>query len=131
MWREAMKEQGKRMDLSDNIREVSRTVRAGQGKETQRPRGRNQLEIDASEVRLRSERRLGELMREMPKAKGGGDQKSNHRDEKRPSDPTPTLSDLGIDKNLAHSARVAASVPEEKFEEILTLAAIRVSVDTL
>ena len=76
--------------------------------------GDKQLELDAAEARLRSERRLGELIAEMPKAKGGGDQKSDHRGAKNPSD-TETLADLGIDKNLAKAARVATSVPEEDF----------------
>jgi len=45
-------------------------------------------------------------MEVIPKAKGGGDQKSNHRGIGKPSD-LPTLEDCGIDKNLAHAARTA------------------------
>ncbi|CAN5455200.1 hypothetical protein BH10PSE6_BH10PSE6_47700 [soil metagenome] len=42
-----------------------------------------QMEIDAAEIRIRAERRLGELMAAQKTtvgaAKGGGDQKSDHR----------------------------------------------------
>lgn len=81
-----------------------------------------QLEIDASEIRIRAERRLGEMMAEQREAgllnKGGGDQKSDQRGKKSPSD-LPTLADAGIDKDLAKRARQYASIPAKKFESIL------------
>jgi len=82
-----------------------------------------QMEIDAAEIRIRAERRLGELMAaqkaRVGAAKGGGDQKSDHRVGKKPGD-LPTLGEAGIDKNLAHRARTYAAVPQEKFEQLLT-----------
>ena len=82
-----------------------------------------QMEIDAAEIRIRAERRLGELMAaqkaRVGAAKGGGDQKSDHRVGRKPSD-LPTLGEAGIDKNLAHRARTYAAVPQEKFEKLLT-----------
>ena len=82
-----------------------------------------QMEIDAAEIRIRAERRLGELMAAQKAtvgaAKGGGDQKSDHRVGRKPSD-LPTLGEAGIDKNLAHRARTYAAVPQEKFEKLLT-----------
>ena len=82
-----------------------------------------QMEIDAAEIRIRVERRLGELMAaqkaRVGAAKGGGDQKSDHRVGKKPGD-LPTLGEAGIDKNLAHRARTYAAVPQEKFEKLLT-----------
>jgi N6-adenosine-specific RNA methylase IME4 len=87
----------------------------------------------ATEVRRRAERRLGELIEEDRKAgklaKGGGDQKSDHRGSENPSD-KPTLAEQGIDKNLAKRARAAAKMTEDDFEEdlgnrkILTEAAV-------
>lgn len=75
----------------------------------------------ATEIRLRAERRLGEMMAQQPKAMGGGDQKSDHRVSKKPSD-VATLADAGIDKNLAHRARKAASLSTKEFEKKVTQA---------
>jgi len=81
-----------------------------------------QLEIDAAEIRIRAERRLGELMAAQKAtvgaAKGGGDRKSDHRVGRKPSD-RPTLAEAGIDKNLAHRARTYAAVPQDQFEQLL------------
>ncbi len=51
---------------------------------------------------------------------GGGDQKSEHRVEQKPSDIRPTLAEAGIDKNLADRARKYAAVPEEQFEAVVS-----------
>ena len=80
-----------------------------------------QLELDAAEIRIRAERRVGELMQ------GGGRTIGKARGQLRrgveltprgPADP-PTLAEAGIDKNLAKRARALAAVPEQKFEELL------------
>ena len=76
------------------------------------------LECDAAEARLRSERRLGELIKEMPKAKPPGKAKEIGAIGAPISD-VPTLEEQGIDKHLAKAARTAAGVPEEEFEAIL------------
>lgn len=74
-----------------------------------------QLEIDAAEIRMRAERRLGELMEYQRQTVGlnRGAAAPTRVDEK------PTLADAGIDKNLADRARKMAAVPEEKFEAAL------------
>lgn len=77
------------------------------------------LEVDAAEIRIRAERRLGEII-------------AQHRDadllnagtllrgvEKTPRDERPTLSEMGIDKNLAKRVREFAAVPEHRFENML------------
>ena len=71
---------------------------------------------DASEIRLRAERRLGEMMQESLKAKGGGDVRRKHRGLKLPGDPI-TLSEVGIDKYLAKRARAAAAPTDRQFEK--------------
>jgi N6-adenosine-specific RNA methylase IME4 len=89
----------------------------------------------AAMLRLRAERRLGELMDEQAKAvgkdKGGRPKKTGVR--KTPVSPA-SLTEAGIDKNLAKRARVAAKKSEKQFdaeveaigEEIITGAARRV-----
>ena len=77
------------------------------------------LSAAAAEIRMRAERRLGELIRVQKETVGlnaGG----------RPtitgskSDPvTPTLSSVGIDKHLADRARKLSAVPEAQFEGML------------
>lgn len=79
-----------------------------------------QLEIDAAEIRIRAERRIGELMKAQKDAghmKQGGDRKSKVRDE--PLNRPITLEQAGIDKNLADRARKYAAVPDAEWEQEL------------
>jgi hypothetical protein len=82
-----------------------------------------QLELDAAEIRIRAERRLGELMqgagRMIGKAKGGQPYQLTATGLRQNPVGTPTLAEAGIDKNLAHRARSGVAVPEQKFEELL------------
>lgn len=78
-----------------------------------------QLEGDAFEIRLRAERRVGEMMERQRTSvglnRGGGD----HRVSEKPG-AAPTLSDAGIDKNLANRARKLHALPAEEFERVIT-----------
>ena len=79
-----------------------------------------QRERDAAEIRIRAERRLGELMqggaRTIGKAKAGRPLKN--RVETKPDLP-PTLAEAGIAKNLAYRARRLAAMPKAAFDEPL------------
>jgi hypothetical protein len=83
-----------------------------------------QLELDAAEIRIRANRRVGELMsgqgRTVGKAKGaqGIGTSEGYRETRTPDCP-PTLAEAGIDKNQAHSGRTLAAMPKEAFEERL------------
>jgi hypothetical protein len=69
-----------------------------------------QLEADALEIRLRAERRVGEMMetgKDDRQTRGGQGGKVSEK---------PTLSEAGIDKNLAHRARTLAGLAPERFE---------------
>ena len=69
----------------------------------------------ATEIRLRAEQRAGELLREMPKRKGG-----NASPEKLLSQTTTaTLSDLGITRDQSSKWQKIATVPEEHFEAVI------------
>lgn len=85
------------------------------------------LEVDAAEIRIRAERRLGQLLQEQ-KA-GPGLAKSGPKPKKPKSaefghsqvpnsapPPTPTLAEVGIDKNLSSRAQKLAAVSDEQFE---------------
>lgn len=76
-----------------------------------------EMEADAFEIRVRAERRLGEMMAAQPKAKPP---KFNgpRRVIKKP-DEAISLAAAGIDKNLAHRARTLNAMPTEKFEELV------------
>lgn len=74
-----------------------------------------EMQNDIAEIKLRAERRAGELLHEQELSKGG-----------RPSDNQlqavtgfcpPTLADLGIDKAQSHRWQAMADVPEETFEQ--------------
>jgi hypothetical protein len=79
-----------------------------------------QLEIDASEIRIRAERRLGEMIREQKN--GEGLAKPGPKPEigthKEPNS-TPTLADIGISKKLSSRAQSLAAIPDEDFEVTL------------
>ena len=82
-----------------------------------------QMEVDAAEIRIRAERRLGELMaaqgETVGKATGArepGTARGTTRVESKPA----SLAEAGIDKNLAHRARTYAAVPEDQFEQLLS-----------
>lgn len=76
------------------------------------------LEHDAIEIRLRAERRLGEMIGQQKAgsglAKPGPKPAANSVD---PSDRSPTLADAGISKDLSARAQNIAAVPEKEFEK--------------
>ena len=79
-----------------------------------------QLEVDASEIRIRAERRLGEILIEQ-KAGSGLNQGAKGSIVTGTSrvpvkDDRPTLADVGIDKKLSSRAQAIAGIPEEEFE---------------
>ena len=74
------------------------------------------LEADAVEIRMRATRKLDELRRAQKEtvglAKGGGGKHGRKRVVEKP-----TLESQGIDKNLAHDARVLGALSEKEFED--------------
>ncbi len=64
-----------------------------------------------AEIKLRAERRAGELLREMDKNEGGDPTPSHHA-----RGFPPTLSDLGINYSQSSRWQTIAGIPEETFE---------------
>jgi hypothetical protein len=80
-----------------------------------------QLIEHATEIRLRAERRAGELLAEMDKNKGAIPGKTGRKG--RPVlDPTPKLSDLGISKDQSSRWQGLAGLPDKEFEDKVTRA---------
>lgn len=81
-----------------------------------------EMQNDIAEIRLRAERRIGEMIAKMPKNKGtagqgrpklGGDIVSPPKDE------TPTLADVGISKKQASRWQAESELPPEQFEQFV------------
>jgi hypothetical protein len=109
------------IDIASTVDEVKKVLDEWTGLAAYARKAKDkQLEADAAEIKMRAERRLGEMMQAQKETfgfhKGGGDQRSDHRVSKKPGDP-PTLGEAGITKNLANKARKEAAKPKEKFEE--------------
>jgi hypothetical protein len=83
-----------------------------------------QIIANASEIKVRAERKAGELLATMPKNEGTkgqltGDVVVGGHVDGPPTDPTPTLKDLGITKNQSAQWQEIARTPVEIFEAAL------------
>jgi hypothetical protein len=77
------------------------------------------LEVDAAEIRIRAERRLGELIAAQKAGPGlakPGVKPSGNSVVADDRIQTPTLAEAGISKDLSSRAQKLAAVPEEEFE---------------
>ena len=97
------------VDRANTVYEVQEIAAGAEALRAYARQARNrQLELDAAEIRIRAERRLGELMQgaaRIGKAKAGRPLKN--RVETKPDLP-PTLAEAGIDKNRG-TGRTGAS----------------------
>jgi N6-adenosine-specific RNA methylase IME4 len=85
------------------------------------------LEADAVEIRMRATRRLDQLRQAQQEtvglncgAAGGGTKNGPRGLLVNPRDVRPTLASQGIDKNLAHQARILGALSDENFEAAVT-----------
>lgn len=82
------------------------------------------LEVDAAEIRIRAERRLGEMLRDQKAtvgfAKSGPKQFGSLREPNSQVPDIPTLEESGIDKKLSSRAQKLAAVPGPTFETEIT-----------
>jgi len=76
-----------------------------------------QMEIDCAEIRIRAERRLGQMLQERKLNDGGRpSEKPLHSGEGF----TPTLDEMGIGYNLSSRAQTIATIPEAEFERTMS-----------
>lgn len=73
----------------------------------------------AAEIKVRAERRAGQLLKEMDMAKPPG---INQHKVDRSHDATdpPTLSEMGLDKSQSSRWQKIAAIPEDKFDEMVS-----------
>lgn len=74
------------------------------------------MEVDAAEIRIRAERRLGEMLTQQKAGPGLNSGNLLRGSSKEPRDERPTLADAGIDKKLSSRAQKLAAVPAAEFE---------------
>ena len=96
-------------DIRDKARAIEVYARQAKNVEAER---------QACEIRLRAERKAGQLLADMEKAKGGGDQRSDHRCHDVRGGPAP-LADLGISHKQSSDWQKLADVPDDDFESAL------------
>lgn len=73
------------------------------------------MQNEVAELKIRAERRIGEELATLNKAKGGGDQRSEHRSH-RPTGGPATLAELGITKDQSSDWQAVASLTTDQFE---------------
>ena len=105
------------VDEAKQFRDKAEAVRA-----YARQAKNRELELDAEELRVRAEIKLGEIQAEQPKAKGtrgqlSGRDASGGAKAEPPEQSAPTLAELGIDKKLSARAQKLAKIPGEEIEE--------------
>lgn len=76
------------------------------------------IERDAAEIRVRAQRKMGELIIEMDKSKGGRPAEKPVLGVDRFS--AVTLTDMGISRNQSSQAQAIARIPEPEFEQTLS-----------
>jgi hypothetical protein len=82
---------------------------------------RRDIELDGAEIRLRAERRLGEMLRASERAPGGTPYHHNGTGSAAEQVAQPTLAELGIDRKLSSRAQEYAACPAEAFQGALAV----------
>ncbi len=77
-------------------------------------KGSFEMQNQAAEIKLRAERRAGEMLKENPDIKPGGDRKSSLHDERM------KLADLDISEAQSYRWQLEAEIPEERFEQFIS-----------
>lgn len=75
----------------------------------------NAMVLWASEIKVRAERRAGEMLAEMPKHNGGRPAKTGNS----ASPVSETLKDMGVSKRQSAQWQKVAAIPDEKFEKVV------------
>ena len=101
--------EAKTLDDVKDIRDKAEAIRVY----TKQRDGSLEAQNDAAELKVRAERKLGEMLRETERHEGGRP-KATHD---TVSQVSPTLSDMGVTGKQSSRWQKVADVPEEKLEE--------------
>jgi hypothetical protein len=77
------------------------------------------LEMDAAELRLRAERRLGIMLAEQKPTIGMNKGTLRRGTDEEPRDQRPTLAEVGIDKKPSARSRKVGGIGEQAFEAMI------------
>jgi hypothetical protein len=88
--------------------------------EYRRRAGDRTLEIDAIEIRMFAERRLGQMIAAQKQTVGLNKGTLRRGTAEEPRDERPTLAEAGIDKKLSAKAQKMAAIPPEQFKAKLS-----------
>lgn len=102
------------VDEVKDIRDKSEAMRA-----YARMANDTQLEMDATELRLRAERRLGLMLTEQKNTLGMNRGSLRRGPDEEPRDGRPTLADVGIDKKLSSRSQRVGGIGEQAFEAMI------------
>lgn len=105
------------VDEVKDIRDKSEAMRA-----YARQANNKDLEVQAAEIRIRAERRIGQLMaaqRDAGDMSKGGRPAKETGFEGNPVSKPPTLKEAGVGKAMADRARKMAAIPDDEFEGIV------------
>lgn len=91
-------------DQAETLRQYAKKARLGL-----------QMQNQCAEVKLRAERRTGEMLKEMDLHKGGRPTRNSSQGENG----FPKLSELGIDRNMSSRCQLIASIPEAAFDTFI------------
>lgn len=109
--------EAKSIDEAKDLRDKAEAMRA-YAKQAKN----KQLEVDAAEIRIRAERRLGEMIAAQKATVGmakGGQPYQATGSVAAPVERPATLAEAGIDKKLSARAQKMAAVPEAEFESMV------------
>jgi N6-adenosine-specific RNA methylase IME4 len=73
-----------------------------------------EMQNQCAEIAIRADRRIGEILRDMPKSEGGRPTKTGTK--KVPVSGAVTLADMGLDKKQSEYAQAVAAMTESEFE---------------
>ncbi|HVN80712.1 MAG TPA: hypothetical protein VMW38_17100 [Terriglobia bacterium] len=108
-------ELAKSVDEAKDLRDKAEAMRA-----YARQAKNKKAELYAAEIRIRAERKLGELLKKTEKAPAGRPKKSKNKSVVTNDQlSTATLNELGISKDLSAKSQRLAGVPDEIFEQKL------------
>jgi N6-adenosine-specific RNA methylase IME4 len=111
------------VDECKHIRDTAEAIRV-----YARQANNKQLEIDASEIRFRAERRVGELI-DLQRENSGLHVGGRPPKTGTKTDPVFTLAEAGIDKHLADRARKYAAISDDDFERLMATRRERIAIE--